>query len=563
QQPEEILLAANGEHLVITGRDRWDPQHLTAISKTGKAVIKQQESGTANAVYTFLQDKLDVRWLWPGELGVDLVKRPDIRIAPFEYRYHPVIRSRGGVFQFSALMNTRGYGRAHEWTRLQRLQLHSLDMEGGHGFSDWWGRYHTNHPDIFALQPDGTRSGFPDPRTAKLCEANPKVGELWLKGVEEQLLKDPTRTVFNGSPNDSWMSGYCTCQDCRARDPADGEPRLFIWKGHREERPALSDREVIFANQLGALLRQRYPGKQYYVLMLSYGHSRPAPLVARPADNVLISSVANCFSLFDDVDRGSTRGNMYRQQLADWAKVVPQLLWRPNTGGPGGWQQGLPDIQMTQLARTFRFIADHKCIGIYIDSTWEHWATQGPQYYLMAQLAWNPRQDDQAIMDDYYRRAFGPAALPIKNYFQILEQARMAYVEKHNTDEAGVLGLPHLYTDDLQKRAEAALQLAGEKAAGAAPCYQQRVQFVGAGLTWTRLVTENIRLMGQYWRKQDDALAAKVRANWTAMERLCAEHPGAINWGPCRPGTDRMLGLHPDYPNPKWKKKTLNAIDDL
>ena len=215
KHPEEILIAANENHLVIAGRDRWDPEHLEVEGTDEKIVGKQQEYGTVNAVYTFLQEHLGVRWLWPGELGEDVVKRKTIAVAPFEYRDHPPIRARGGAFQFSSLGN-KGYGRAHDWTRLQRLQLDSLYQPEGHVFSDWWERYHEAHPDIFALQPDGTRSGFPSPRTAKLCQSNPKLWELWLKGVEEQLAKHPTRTVFNASPNDGWASGHCVCENCRA-----------------------------------------------------------------------------------------------------------------------------------------------------------------------------------------------------------------------------------------------------------------------------------------------------------------------------------------------------------
>ena len=145
--------------------------------------------------------------------------------------------------------------------RRQRLQLDSLEMGGGHGFGDWWDRYHEQYPEIFALQPDGTRSGFPSPRNAKLCESNPKVWELWLKGVEEQLAEDPNRTVFNASPNDGWASGHCVCENCSAWDHPDGEPRMFHWKNRHEQRPALSDRDVTFANRLAELLRQRYPGQ--------------------------------------------------------------------------------------------------------------------------------------------------------------------------------------------------------------------------------------------------------------------------------------------------------------
>jgi len=55
--------------------------------------------------------------------------------------------------------------------------------------------------------------------------------------------------------------------------------------------------------------------------------------------------------------------------------------------------------------------------------------------------------------------------------------------------------------------------------------------------------------------KKDAAIVAQVKENWTQIESLFAAHPYAINVGPVRPGTPRMVGLHPDHPNPKAKKK--------
>src|SRR5690606_15209184 len=135
--PEEVLLVANDRHLVIAGRDRWDPNQLIVEGRGEKIVGKQLEYGTANAVYTFLQDHLGVRWLWPGDLGTDVLERKTISLAAFQYRHHPQIRGRSGIFSFSMLGN-RGYGRAHVWTRLQRLQLGSIEVGGGHGFGSWW-----------------------------------------------------------------------------------------------------------------------------------------------------------------------------------------------------------------------------------------------------------------------------------------------------------------------------------------------------------------------------------------------------------------------------------------
>ncbi len=499
KHPEEIVIAANEKHVVIAGRDRWDPAKLDIVTKEGVIKGMQQEYGTINAVYTFLQDQLGVRWLWPGELGEDVPRSERIAIsAPLEYRHHPQMRARGSMFNYCRLGN-KGYGISQEWTMRQRLQLDSLSIEGGHGFGDWWDRYHEKHPDIFALQPDGTRSGFPSPHNAKLCMSNPKVWELWLEEVAAELRQDPHRTVFNASPNDGWASGHCVCDKCSAWDHPDGEPRVFNWFKRNEPRPATSDRDVTFANKLGELLKQKYPGKDYRVLMLSYGHSRPAPVKARPADNVIMTIVANFFGRTGLVDRGSTRGDTYRQQFEAWSKIVPSMFWRPNTGSPAGWQQGLPDIHVAQTIRDFKDVAAANCIGIYIDGVWEHWSTVGPLYYIMAQLAWNPAADAEAILTDYYTRAFGPAAPQVREYFETIEKERMAFTAKN--DEAGIFSFPQLYTADLLRESQARL----DRAAAAVPAdsiHAKRVAFIQTGLTYTRMTAGKHRTHGPLLEKE-------------------------------------------------------------
>ena len=556
-QHEEILLAANDNHLLIAGRDRWHPNHLIVEGIDEKIVGRQQEYGTVNAIYTFLHDQLGVRWLWPGKLGEDVPKRDRIAIAPFEYRYHPQIRARGGAFNFSALSN-KGYGRAHQWTRRQRLQLDSLRGEGGHAFGNWHERFHQTKPELFALQPNGTRGTHPSPKNVKLCQSNPAVWEQWLEDVAAKLKKDPTLTEFNASPNDGWSSGHCVCENCRAWDHPDGEPRLMHWHHHRETRPALSDRHVTFANKLAGRLKERYPDKDYRVMMLCYGHSRPAPIAARPAENVIMVSVANFFGRTHLVDRGSTWGTPHRDQLAAWGKLAHHVMWRPNTGAPAGWQQGLPDISVAQTIENIRFAAKNHCVGIYIDAVWEHWATQGPQYYAMAQLFWNPGQDPEAILSDYYQRAFGPAANDVREYFDTIEEARMAYVKKHGY-QGGLSSFPKLYTDELLTRAGRHLESARMKTKHG--IHRDRVAFVQAGLSYSKLLLKNVKAMESYWRKKDAGIAKQVLATWQQMEELCQANPYAINWGPVRPTTPRMRGLHPDHPNPKWKPDQVKDLD--
>jgi hypothetical protein len=279
---------------------------------------------------------------------------------------------------------------------------------------------------------------------------------------------------------------------------------------------------------------------------------------ARPADNVIMSIVANFFGRTGLVDRGSTRGDTYRQQFEAWAKIVPSMLWRPNTGSPAGWQQGLPDLSIQQTIRDFKDVAAAHCEGIFIDGVWEHWATQGPQYYVMAQLAWDPAVDANAVLADYYQRGFGAAAPAIREYYEAFEKARMEFTA--GGDEPGVFAFPKLYTDKLLRESEGRLA----RAASAVPAeslYAKRIDFVKAGLTYTALVLDNIKLMDGYWKKKDDAIAGQVRKNWETIEKLVAAHPYAVNWGPVRPGTKRTAGLDPEHPPAKTKKKDANDLD--
>ncbi|MFN2351028.1 MAG: DUF4838 domain-containing protein [Kiritimatiellia bacterium] len=556
QHPEEILIAADENNLVIAGRDRWDPDNMVRQLSRGKTLEGvQEEYGTANAVYTFLQDYLDVRWLWPGASGEDVPSRPTIALKPFVYRYHPRIRGRAGVFRNSSLGGSGGYSGV--WARRQRLQLDSLNLQGGHAFTTWWERFHETHPEYFALQPNGTRGGgakpYPSARTVKMCKSNPALWEQWLEDVALQIEQDPARRVFNASANDSWASGFCVCDNCRAWDHPDAEPRNYSWQGLSKQYVAMSDRQVTFANHLARLLKERYPDREYYVLTAAYGNSRPAPVAAVPDDNVIVSSVALFMLRTGMLDRGSTWRTSNQDQFAGWGQVTSNIVWRPNTGSPAGWQQGRPDVPVTQTGKDIKFVAEHGCIGIYIDTVWEHWATHAPLYYLMGQLVWNPDRDPKEIMADYYRRGFGPAASSVAAYWQLMEDKRDEYFSADPvaddvvwTQRPGTRTYPQVYDEACFKLAYGLLDRAAKDLDGQPDIYMQRLAFVRAGLDYTRLLVDCSAAMPA-WRESQDADAEKrLRRNWDEIGRLSLEHPEAMNWRRLEPRHGRTAGLHPD-----------------
>ncbi|MCA1809315.1 MAG: DUF4838 domain-containing protein, partial [Lentisphaerae bacterium] len=550
QHPEEILIAANENHLVIAGRDRWNPDHLRVVYPRGDKAVEvngvQLEYGTANAVYTFLQDYLDVRWFWPGVHGEDVPRRDSLAFAPFEYRYHPQIRGRAGIFVYSQLELQDGH--SQDWLRFQRLQLDSLRLDTSHAFR-WWERFSETHPEFFALQPDGTRGGnppFPNARNVKMCKSNPGVWGQWLDDVAAEIERNPNKTVFSAAANDGGAQGFCTCANCRAWDPPEGPIVRFSWRGVSAEGVGLADRQLTFANTLARMLKQRFPERDDYVTMMPYGVSRPAPVAVVPDDNVIVSAVFN-FHNRCMLNRGESAAE-HRQMFLDWGRAgVKNLAWRPNIGSGGGWQLGMPNVAPRQAIADMRLAAENNVIAMLFDAVWEHWATQGPHYYMLAQMAWNPYADGETILEDYYMRAFGPAVSPMRDYWNMLETAAGDIVFQQKPEA-------EVWDTEFYRRGYEHLDRAAEALGGAPAVYGQRVAFVRAGLDYTRLYRDTAALIERLRASggKDAEAEAAARANWEELARIFQEHPNAFDpmriATPTAPsGLGRMRRIHPDY----------------
>lgn len=554
-KPEEIVIATGKNHLLIAGRDRFDRNHMSVAGTSQMIEGKQQEYGTANSVYTFLQEFLGVRWLLPGPLGADYPKTGTITIPPTNLRYHPQFRLRMGIFAPHEEGKIKRGNEMSEWARRQRLLLDSLDVDGGHAFVHWWEKYGSTRPELFALQPDGTRGTAPDnPRCKKICEGEPAVWDLWLEEASESLKANPNKVIFNVAANDNWSTGHCVDPRSQAWDPPIKEGTkltTFFYKNDQKlERPLLADRYVTFANKLGQMLKEKYPGRELYVSQLAYGDTgREAPVSAVPDDNVIIVSVHSF--LF----RGKLERDEQMKMFEDWSKLAKQIIWRPNMGGSSGWHWGTPDVGFDRAAHDFKWVAEHGTIGIFIDMVWDHWGTQGPLFYLMAQLAWNPYGNADEILKDFCDRSYGPAGATMLTYWRLMESMRDK-IEDESPTRWRMLDSPAYYTEAFFKQAQALLDQAAGETKGAPEKYQGRIALVQAGLDYTELVIDTRAAMQQWEKsnKTDEKAKAHVIANWAKTDEMKKTFPDfAISWSramrndvPAATQSRRMYGLHPD-----------------
>jgi hypothetical protein len=144
-----IVLHAKGHVLALFGGDARTPA---------------DPNGTRYAVTTFLEDKLGVRYLWPGELGKVVPRQETIVVADFERRFTPKlaqrrIRSMGyhdriqvgldrlGLkkedFERQVADAGRTQSESPDWFGWHRLGG-TLNMNGGHAFTQMWGKYGKN-----------------------------------------------------------------------------------------------------------------------------------------------------------------------------------------------------------------------------------------------------------------------------------------------------------------------------------------------------------------------------------------------------------------------------------
>lgn len=473
-----ILLAAKGHVLALFGLDARTPS---------------DPHGTRYAVTTFLEDKLGVRYLWPGELGKVVPRQETITVADFEHRFTPKlaqrrIRSMGYHDRLQVGLDNLGFSKA-DYERLradaQRTKAEApdwfgwhrlggtLNMHGGHAFGHLWAKYGKEHPEWFALQHDGTRDQSKSPDRARLCVSNPELIAAIAREKIDELNKNPNLLGVSIAPNDGGRASFCCCPKCEALDSPKGR-KVLLWdfsKGTRRdfEHVSLTDRMVYFWNAIAEQVARVHPDK---LLVVDAYSVYAAPPVQRKLHPNLVVRFAPLAYGDEDYRQESLR------EWDAWSQAAKRIYFRPNLM-LAGRRDGMPLLYVHKFAKDFRYLAEHGMMGTDFDSCCHNWATQGLNYYVVARLHWNPEQDVDALLDDYCQAGFGPAAKSVRRYFAGLE----ALMDEAAVKKEKPVAVFHAQAlARLRKELEQARQHAGSDALIA-----RRIAFLETGLRWTEI----------------------------------------------------------------------------
>ena len=187
QEKDNALYIVGGEDnkkLFYTPSDAVDlKSSLDAVYASG--IVRLTRRGTVYGVYRFISDFLNVRWLWPGELGTYIPGQKDLVIdsnfkldgAPAfknrHYRSNHVWISYFNLGKFHAWGRKKSpnskFGSTPEFRRQHTVDLQkyllicqegdSRELPAAASHVKWWNAHKRKNLDFFAMNDDGSR-GF-------------------------------------------------------------------------------------------------------------------------------------------------------------------------------------------------------------------------------------------------------------------------------------------------------------------------------------------------------------------------------------------------------------------
>ncbi len=434
---EAFRIVARGDQVMITGESPVAVRH---------------------GAYKLLEI-LGVRWFTPGELGevvpqsrsivvddLDLLDQPD---APYRRFWYGGKLTRGEVLLWNKRNRNAGYrggSFAHAWGRLVPREMFDA------------------HPEYFSLN-KGQRTA------RQLCTTNSEVARVAAQNLVERMAASDD-WIFPAGPNDG--GGLCECDTCRALDTPDYlEPSSGL--------PCCSDRILDFANRIAERTARQHPDRMISFLVYSE-YSRLPQKIDRVHENVIpmIAPIRRC--RFHGPDHPlCPSAQLLGDEIRGWAQRSRQIGFYPYNYNLA--DALLPSSKIAVYKRYQQILRqlDPKPRHLAWDfETLDAWSIYAPHLYLSARMMWDIDLDIDAVMEDFYGRFYGPAAAPMREYWQSLDAAY-----DQTPAHAGSYFDQHLiFTAERLDQWER--QMAEARRSATAEPYATRVAMAAAGLRCAR-----------------------------------------------------------------------------
>jgi len=371
-------------------KDVYDGLEAFAIRSDGGRVrlLGATEQGATHAAFRFLE-LVGCRWFFPGQAW-EIVPRHANLTFDLNETSRPVMLAR----DIWISRGFRGFEKGDPdagaafalWTRGNRmgksLRVHILHR--WHAIPNDFKEEFKAHPEYFALV-EGKRTA------PQFCVTNPGLQKVVVQSARLHFEKNQDAHMVSLDPAD--QAGWCTCPQCAAL-------------GHHSRQP------FYLANVVAKELKQSHPGK--FVGLLAYSwHSEAPDFALEPNVYVQLTAGMNASRYtFDEL-------------LLQWSKKSPHLgiyeyfsTWDYDQSMFPGGKVADVDGAKTRL----NYYVAHNVNSISAESA-NNFGMGGLGYYVSNRLMWDPSADVGSLKQDFYDKAFGPAAPAMQRYYERLNTA--------------------------------------------------------------------------------------------------------------------------------------------
>ncbi|MFZ4413175.1 MAG: DUF4838 domain-containing protein [Bacteroidales bacterium] len=249
--------------------------------------------------------------------------------------------------------------------------------------------YFKDHPEYFSLV-NGIRVPY-----GQFCLSNPAVLKICIAKLKEEMGKHPGIKYWSVSQSDNYYQ--CECEKCKAIDQEEGSPSGLM---------------IRFVNEVA----KAFPDK--IITTLAYQYTRKPPMITKPLSNVMITlcTIELNRSLPIETDTGS---RAFTKEITDWGKICNKImLWDYETQFSSSFG---PFPLYNTLQPNIQFFTNNHVMAHFQQCNGKHSENFGElKCYLLSKLLWNPKEDVNAIIDDFMKGFYGNAAPYIRQYFDLL-----------------------------------------------------------------------------------------------------------------------------------------------
>jgi len=397
----------------------WEPKDLQNIissrygedalpiwkgaSDSLKGFWKQDEGGTANAVYAFLRN-LGVRWFMPSDLGEVIPEMQTISVKPINETVNPAYAVRDwnyynySGFSYDDVMYSRRCGMNSGYEKIGNVHgPHGLTMVTS---TDAMKKAHPEYYALISGKHDTEHRG-----SGTACFSSEGLMEETAKYIRFMYDKYDLPLI------DIWPADgmkVCQCEKCKGKTPSE-----LVWG---------------FADKVAREVYNTHPQK--FVSCGAYTPYREAPdNIVKFSPNLVVQISNRGRALMSDTEHWVK----YQEQIKQWSdRIAPGNIMRLENsryflGGEGDRIIPIvyPVIHPRGIARDLKYLK-----GISFGDTGEQsqaqsrWVAPGLNHinlYVQSQFLWDPDQNVDAVLDDYYKSFYGPAASQIKEAFDYAE----------------------------------------------------------------------------------------------------------------------------------------------